>query len=282
MPRENQKIGVGPTVALNLRVSVGALARVVADDPENGQTLLVLERAATLQEGQDRPAVVVTAKPFGGALRLRDVGPLQAAIGEFQFDSPRSRQEADFRILIREEDWPRVQAFCLSHLRREEDGALEASPERELVEEFHNSLKISVPPEQAWTLTPLDVVIEARPAPTDSPRAPGLSTVRIYNVYEVRLNSPEVIAAVLENSAAISDEHLGELALADRRRGGRGRANAVLTVPLEPLVAAYRATSVEARGSPVRIGGHLLTDNVPAILPEVETLKYSRLDLRGF
>jgi hypothetical protein len=272
---------VGSMTELNLRVSVAALARVLLDDPESGQTLLVLERAATLEERPDGPAVVVRAKPFGGGVRLRDVGALQAAIGDFHFDSARSRQEADFRILIREEDWPRVQEFCLRHLRQDADGPLEPSPERELVEELHDALKISVVPGQAWTLTPLDVVIEASPAPTDSPLAPGAPTVRIYNVYEARLNSPDLIA-VLENSAAISDEHLGELARADCRRRGMGPANAVLAVPLAPLVAAYRAAPIEARGSPLHFVGRLLTDNVPALLPEVETLKYSRPDLRGF
>jgi hypothetical protein len=108
MGEEIMKIGVGPTAELNLRVSVAALARVVVDDPAGGETLLVLERAATLRPGQGGPELFVRAKPYGGGVRLRDVEALRAAIGEFRFDSARSMQEADFRLLIRQADWPQV------------------------------------------------------------------------------------------------------------------------------------------------------------------------------
>jgi len=106
---------------LNLRVSVAALARVLLDDFESGRTLLALERTATLIEGVGGPRASVRAKPFGGGVRLRDLDTLRAAIGDFRFDSARSQEEADFRVLIREADWPQVQAFCLRHLQQDED-----------------------------------------------------------------------------------------------------------------------------------------------------------------
>lgn len=283
---------VGATAELNLRVSVAALARVLLAHPESGENLLVLERTATLQERVGAPQVIVRAKPYGGGVRLRDVDALRAAIGEFQFDSARSREEADFRILIRGADWPQVQAFCLRELRAgirgfgedsSEDsllmpfdaGLVEASPERELIEELEDSLKIGRLPDQPWTLTPLGVVVEALPAPSTSSRAPGVPTVRVYSVHEARLRSTVLIAAVLANSVAFpGDEDLARLAWEDRHRGGKGRANAALALPLDALVNAYRSAPIEARGSPLQFGGHLLDGNVPAILPEVETRKY--------
>jgi hypothetical protein len=167
-----------------------------------------------------------------------------------------------------------VQAFCLRHLRQGEDGPLETSPARELAEEFEDSLKIGRLPDQPWTLTPLGVAIEALPAPTTSSRAPGVPTVRIYNVHETRLRSPALIAAALANNAALSDEHLRQLAWEDRRRGGRGRANAVLALLLDTVVDAYRTAPIEERGNPLQFGGHLLDGNISVILPEVETRKY--------
>jgi hypothetical protein len=216
----------------------------------------------------------VRAKPYGGGVRLREPRALRAAIGEFHFDSARSREEADFRILIREAEWPQVQAFCLHHLLWDEDGPLETSPARELAEEIEDSLKLGHLPEKPWTLTPLGTVVEALPAPSTSSRAPGVPTVRIYTVHEARLRSPALIAAVLANSVAFDDDDLARLAWEDVRQGGRGRANAALALPLGALVDSYQWMPLEVRGSPRRFGGHLLDGNVPAVLPEVETRKY--------
>lgn len=274
MDREFWQAGIEPTPALDLRVSVAALARVQVKDPEQGLALVVLERTATVHEGEEGPMVVVRAKPFGGAVRLRNVQVLRDVIGEFHFDSHRSRQEGDFRILIRTGDWPQLLAFCLRHLAQV-DGVLEASPMRELAEEFQDALGIDLEPEQV-TVRAVGIVVEAHPVRTASVRAPGQPTVRIYSVYDVRLKSPEVIYAVLDNSMAHSDERLHQLAWEDWRRGGKGRANAVLALPLNELVSAYRSRPAAERTDPLPLGGHMLDGNVPAILPEVECPKYWR------
>lgn len=279
MARELWGIGVGPTRALDLRVSVAALARVLVVRPENGRTTVVLERTATVHEGEGGPAVTVRAKPFGGGVRLRDVQALLDAISEFHFDSRRSQQEEDFRILIRAEDWPRVRAFCLRHLQRA-DGVLEVSPMRELVEEFRDALGIGLGPEQI-TVQTAGIVVEARPARAVSVRAPGQPTVRIYSVHEVRLRSPEMIRAVLDNSAIRSDQQLQQLAWEDWHRGGKGRANAVLALLLDEMVSAYGRIPTAERGNPLVLDGHLLDGNVPAILPEVECPKYWRSPQAG-
>jgi hypothetical protein len=279
MTREILETGAGPTEKLNLRVSVAALARVLLDDPEDGRPLLVLERTATLQERENGRAAVVRAKPYGGGVRLRDPDALRAVIGDFHFDSVRSRQQADFRILIREADWPQVQAFCLRHLQEKESGPLESSPARELAEEFQDSLKVDLAHEQAWNLAPLEIVIEAHPAPTANPRAPEAPTVRMYSIHEARLRSPKLVAAVLANSVAVSDEQLRQQAREDRRAGGKGRANATLALSLDWLISAYGEIAFEERGVLCEVGGHLLDGNVAAILPGVEVPKYHRLPI---
>ncbi len=279
MGRELWEFGIGPTQTLDLRVSVAALARVLVVHPKLGQVLVVLERTATVQETEGKLQVTVKAKPFGGGVRLRDVQALQDAIGEFHFDSERSRQEADFRILIRAEDWPRVQAFCLRHLGQA-GGVLETSPLRELEEEFQDALGMGIGLQQI-TIQPAGIVVEARPAHTASVRAPGRPTVRIYSVREVWLRSPELITAVLDNSTSYSNVQLHQLAWEDWRRGGKGRANAVLILPVVELIDWYGRIPMGERGSPLVLGGHLLDGNVPAILPEVECPKYWRSSPAG-
>jgi hypothetical protein len=126
--------GVGATEELSLRVSVASLARVVFEHPRDRHPMLALERVATLRERESGQHVTVKAQPFGGAVRLRDVSALQVLIGDFHFDSVRSRDEGDFRIQIRPSDWERVKRFCLQHLQGDDESVLEAGPERELVE----------------------------------------------------------------------------------------------------------------------------------------------------
>jgi hypothetical protein len=279
IPGRWEEIGVGPAAELSLRVSIAALARVLLEDPESEQTLLALERVATWRERDGLPEVVVKAKPYGGGVRLRDPRALQAAIGDFHFDSARSREEGDFRIVIREADWPQVQAFCVRSLRLKVGGPLESSPARELAEELGDALKVDLSQEQAWTLAPLEIVVEVLPTPTANPRAPGAPTVRIYSVYEASLRSPELIAAVLANSAAVSNEQLRQQAWEDRRAGGKGRANATLTLPLDWLMRVYSEIAIGERGTLCNIGGYLLDGNVAAILPGVEVPKYHRQPL---
>ena len=135
-------IGVGATEELSLRVSVASLAKVLFKHPRAEHTMLALERMATLRETEDGHQVTVKAQPFGGAVRLRMASALQALIGDYHFDSERSRSEGDFRLQIRPSDWEKVKRFCLQHLQDEDEAVLESGPERELVEEFADSLKL--------------------------------------------------------------------------------------------------------------------------------------------
>jgi hypothetical protein len=104
----------------------------------------------------------------------------------------------------------------------------------------------------------------------------GYPTVRIYNVFEVRIVDPSLTVALLSNSEQYSDQDLWELALQDARRGGKGRANAVLALPLSLLIHAYLAMSPAARGAPVTIAGHHLDSNIPAALEGIDTPRFQK------
>jgi len=225
-------IGVGATEELSLRVSVASLAKVVFEHPQDGHTMLALERVATLRESEAGREVTVKAQPFGGAVRLRRVSALRELVGDFHFDSPRSRAERDFRVQIRPSDWEAVKDFCLGHLQDEDESVLEAGPGRELVEEFADTLHIGLTSSQ-YRLVRMGVVLEDAPAVTDFIHAAGSPTVRIYHVHQVLILDPSLVRAMLANSERYTDQALQALALHDARRGGRGRANAVLALPVE-------------------------------------------------
>ncbi|MEJ2559069.1 MAG: hypothetical protein P8186_23215 [Anaerolineae bacterium] len=279
MPRKASSamsIGVGATQELSLRLSVASLARVLFKHPQAEHEMLALERTATLREAGDGPQVTVKAQPFGGAVRLRDASALQALIGDFHFDSERSRSEGDFRIQIRPSDWEMVKRFCLQNLQHEDMSVLEAGPERELAEEFADALKVKITSSQ-YGLTPMGHVIENAPAITHNIHAAGHPTVRIYNVFAVRILDPSLARAMLANSEGYSDQDLQELALQDARRGGKGRANAILALPVALLTKAYLAMSPGERDAPVTVEGHYLDGNVPAVLEGITVPKFQRL-----
>jgi hypothetical protein len=269
-------MGVGATEELSLRVSVASLAKVIFEHPQDGHAMLALERVATLRETEARRRVTVKAQPFGGAVRLRRASALRELIGDFHFDSPRSRAEGDFRVQIRPSDWEAVKRFCLEHLQDEDESVLEAGPERELAEEFADTLHIGLTSTQ-YRLKRMGVALEEAPVVTDFIHAAGSPTVRIYHVYHVDVLDPSLARAMLDNSARYTDQALQALALHDARSGGKGRANAVLALPVELVTRAYQAMAPEERDAPITVAGHLLHGNVPALLETVAVPKYQRL-----
>jgi hypothetical protein len=261
-------IGVGATEELSLRVSAATLARVVFKHPEEDHLMLALERLATLRETEVGQQVTVKAQPFGGAVRLRSLSGLGELIGDFHFDSERSRSERDFRLQIRPSDWQRVKRFCLQHFQDEDETTLESTPDRELAEEFADTLKIRISSAQYW-LKRIGPVIENDPTTTGNIYAVGRPTVRIYQVCEVCIVDSSLARAILANSERHSDQHLQALALQDAKSGGKGRANAALALPLELLTKAYLSMPAQRRASIITIEGHYLDGNVPAVLADV-------------
>jgi hypothetical protein len=185
----------------------------------------------------------------------------------------------DFRLFIRREDWARVKDFCLQHFRKK-SSVLEIGPERELLEEFEDALNIKIRPDQ-YQLSPVGTVVEDLPGPTDNIRSSGSPTVRIYQVFKIVIVEPSLVSAILENSQGYSDEDLQQLAWLDAQRGGIGRANSVLALPLDQLTAAYLSLQPHERGERIRfeghqLEGHQLEGNVAAVLEDVSTTKYQR------
>jgi hypothetical protein len=271
----NHPIGVGATEELSLRVSVAALVRVLFDGPEDGRTMLALERTATLREIEGRTEVTVRAKPFGGGVRVTNPQALKELIGDFHYDSVRSRREKDFRIQIHQASWEPVKEICRAHLEKTEPDILDSSPERELAEEFEDTLDVRITPDQ-YHLTPRGMIIEDQPVETDNVRAVGLPTVRIYYAFEAWIEAPQMIAMMQANAARYSDKDLQELARQDARQGGRGRANAILSLGLDDLKDVYRSIPLDRRSGPIRVAGHRIDGNVLAILEEVDQPQYQR------
>ena len=268
--------GIGPTGELCLRVSAATLVRVLFPHPENGQTMLALERKGTVHP-QEGGLVTVTAQPFGGSSRIRRPDALLAQIAGFHFDSERARSEQDFRILIRPRDWDTVRQFCLQQFRAGENAFVEPDPVRELVEEFTDGLSTFLSPDQ-YRLRTLGILVENQPTATDNIYAAGLPSHRIYSLFEAELLDPALAVLILAKSQSIKDQELEWLALEDYRRGGKGRSNSVLALPLEKITEAYRALTPEQMVEPLQLEGHVLSPHVPAVLDGVSLPNYERVE----
>lgn len=264
--------GIGATKELNLRVSVATLVRVLFKHPGDGEWMLALERKATLHGTQ----VDVKSQPFGGAIRILDVDAIHDLLGDFHFDSGHSRAEQDFRLFIRPSSWPMLREFCIQHLGLVDDPILEAEPARELIEEFADALEINLKPEQ-YVSKPVATLVEAEAAPTENIHAQGAPTARVYRVFEATILDAALIDAMLMNSASHSDQDLSELALNDARNGGRGRATAMLVLPLKRISAHYVTLSPDERNTPISFEQHRLCETIPAALAAIPVPKYQRL-----
>jgi hypothetical protein len=264
--------GIGATPEFSLRVSVATLVRVVFKHPINGEWMLALERKATLHE----TTVEVKSQPFGGAIRILDLDTIHDLIDDFHFDSERSRSEQDFRLFIRPSAWSVLREFCIQHLSRVADPILETDPARELTEEFDDALKINLQPGQ-YVSAPVATVVEDEAAPTRNINAIGYPTVRVYRVFEASITDSALAHAMLKNSASLSHERISELALEDARNGGKGRANAMLVLPLKHLTDNYSGMPPKECNAPILFEKHRLDETVPAMLEGIIVPKYQRL-----
>jgi hypothetical protein len=268
--------GIGATKELSLRVSVATLVRVLFENPNNGELMLALERKATLHQTENGGVVEVKSQPFGGAIRILDLRALRDLIGDFHFDSERSRSEQDFRIFIRPSDWEVVREFCIQHFNHFDDPILETDPGRELAEEFADALKISLKPDQ-YIHKPIATVVEDDPAPTENIHALGYHTARVYRIFEAHISDFSLAHAMLTNSESIPHRDLCALALEDAQNGGKGRANAILALPIKRISDVYLAMSPKERNAPILVEENRLDETVPAVLEGISIPKYQRL-----
>lgn len=252
-----------------LRVSVATYNQVVFPHPKDGTTMLAMERKATvLKDG----SINVRAQPFGGGVKILDAKPLEELIGEIQFDSERSKQEQDFRILIEPSQWEAVKQYCLQHLAQPDDSALESAPDRELAEEFDETMGVELKQSQ-YTVESTGFVLEDKPVFTENWHAHGFPTVRVYRVYKVQLIDEGICQTLLATTQRVSDDELRESAL--EKEGGR--ANSVLALPLHILRETYLAFPPEARYQKIKVAGNQLDESVLAVLGDVDVLQYQRI-----
>ena len=256
-----------------LRVSVATYNQVTFPHPENGMTMLALERKATvLTDG----SVNVRAQPFGGGVRILNSNSLTELLGGIQFDSERSKDEGDFRILIPPAKWEAVKQYCLFHLANPDDPELESTPDRELIEEFEETIQEDLKPGQ-YTVQPIGLVVEDQPVWTENWYARGQLTVRVYRVFEIQITDIHLCKTLLAVSKRYSDQDLGMLALNDFQRGGKGRANSVLTLPLNLVKGDYLSLPLDMRYRKLVIENHALDESVLAVLGDVDVPQYQRI-----
>ena len=278
MKPASKRIGIGPDEELGLRISVAAIVGVYFSDPENGKTMLVLERTATLQMIDGKPEVSVKVKPFGGGVRLLDPERLNILIGKFHYDSRKSSEEKDFRIRANPDSWVKIKEICKEHLIYPDKGLLDTGPERELGEEFEDSLKIKIGTDD-YFLRKKGMVFEDLQVNTNNINAPGSPTVRVYYLFDARIKSQHIIKQILENSRKYSDNDLSKMALEDYNQGGKGRVNAVLSVEPDDLKNFYVSIPVDKRGGLLRYGEHQLEGNIPALFEDISSNKFKRFTI---
>lgn len=235
--------------------------------------MLALERKATVTNSGN---INVRAQPFGGGVRILDPNPLQELIGEIQFDSERSKEEQDLRILIPSSKWESVKRYCLLHLANEDDIEVESSPHRELIEEFEETINIHLEVDQ-YKFRPTGFVIEDHPVWTENWYARGQFTVRIYHVFEVHIVDLDLCKTMLNASQRYSDQELGRLAMKDFQDGGRGRGNSILTLPLDMVTESYLTLQPEMRYRKIIMENHTMDESVLAILENVDVPQYQRV-----
>lgn len=256
-----------------LRASVATYNQVMFPHPENGAAMLALERKATVwQDG----SVNIRAQPFGGGVRILDPSSLKELLGEIEYDSERSKQEKDFRILIPPSKWDEVKQYCLCHLENPDDPELESTPDRELVEEFEETTHIDLNPKQ-YTVRPMGFVIEDNPVRTDNWHVHGYLTLRIYSTFEVQITDVELCKTMLTVSQQYSDQEFGVLALEDSRKGGNGRASTILTLPLDVVKKSYLVLPPEKRYGKLVVENHQLDESVVVVLDDIEVPQYQRV-----
>jgi hypothetical protein len=258
-----------------LRASVATFSQVLFPHPEDGGIMLALERKATvLKDG----SVSVASQPFGGGIRILNPTPLQKIIGTIQFDSERSKQEQDFRILIPPSKWELIKEYSLHHLELddEDDIELESGPDRELTEEFIETINVKLNAGQ-YKVQPMGFVIENSPVQSKNDYARGRLTVHLYRIFKVEVSDPILCRIMLGISQLYSDQDLAELALQDAEHGGLGRANTILTLPLNTVRDAYLALPPAERYKKIVIDHHELDESVLAILEGIDIPQYQRV-----
>ena len=169
-----------------------------------------------------------------------------------------------------------IKEYCLRHLKDEEDIELESDPDRELTEEFFETIKVKLSLGQ-YTVQPQGFVIENHPVRSGNMYARGQLTVRLYRIYEVRIVDAMLCRIMMTVSQLYSDQDVGRLALQDFENYGKGRFNTILTLPVDRVTDAFRALIPEERYREIIVDDHVLEESVLAILADVDVPQYQKI-----
>ena len=145
-----------------------------------------------------------------------------------------------------------------------------------MAEEFADALEINLKPEQ-YVHMPVATVVEDDPAPTENIHAKDCLTARVYRIFEARIVDSSLTHILVTNSENISHQDLCQLALQDAQNKGKGRANAILALPLKRITDYYLSISPEERNEPVLFEDNLLDETVSLVLDEITAPKYQRI-----
>jgi len=138
--------------------------------------MLALERRATVHETGAGGAVEVRSQPFGGAIRILNLNTVRNLLGAFHFDSERSLAEQISASLSDHQPGPYCGSFVFSTSILTTISFLRPIQGRELVEEFAETLRRDLKPQQ-YVCKPLTTIVENEATPTDNIHAKGIPTV---------------------------------------------------------------------------------------------------------
>lgn len=171
--------------------------------------------------------------------------------------------------------WELIKQYCLHHLK-DDDIQLEAEPDRELTEEFLETIKVKLNPDQ-YTVQPLGFVIENNPVRTTNEYARGLLTVHLYRIFRAQIIDPLLCNIMWSISQLYVDQDLATLALKDFEDGGPGRANTILALGLNAVKESYLALPPDQRYQRIVVENHELEESVLAILEDIDVPQYERM-----
>jgi len=104
-----------------------------------------------------------------------------------------------------------------------------------------------------------------------------MPTVRVYRIFEATISDSSLARTMITNSESLSHQELCALALEDARNGGKGRANAILALPLKRISDVYLAMPPKERNAPILFEKNRLDETIPAIFERITVPKYQRL-----
>ena len=269
----NKKNKIDSAKELKLRVSVGVLVKVLFTNPATGQITLALERIATLRKINGSSKVDVTVKPFGGGVRITDPQELKKLIDDFQYDSEKSKEEKDFRILIYQEMWGKIKEICNDQWHGKGKRIFDYSPDRELAEEFEDSLNVKLKSDE-YRLIPKSMIVQNLPSRTNNIRAQGRPTVRVYYIFEAWIKSYELIKLMMTKSKEYSENDFKKAALKHAELGGKGRANSIMIIGIDELRDKFNSIPLKERSGNINFNEFKLEENVLALFSEVKSLNY--------